>query len=114
MNKSNQQNKVDRPGTHSILHYLNNSLPHDQIRKFENELTEDEMLGDALEGLSQLNIKDAEEINLHLKNYINHKIVNKKSKNKNNLGFPYWLIMTIIFLLILISVGYFIVYKLAS
>lgn len=114
MNKSKQQNNVDRPGNHSVLHYLNNSLPDDQIRKFEEALTEDEMLGDALEGLSQLNRKDAEEINLRLNTYINHKIVNKKSKYKNSLGFPYWLIMTIIILLILISLGYFIVYKLAS
>lgn len=114
MNKPKQQNNVERPGTDSVLHYLNNSLSDDQIRKFEDAITEDEMLGDALEGLSLLNVKDAEEINLHINNYINHKIVNKKSNNKSNLGFPYWLVMTLIFLLILISIGYFIVYKLIS
>jgi hypothetical protein len=114
MNKFKQHNNVERLGGHNILNYLSNSLPHDEIRKFEDALTEDEMLGDALEGLSQLNIKDAKEINIDLNNYINKKIVKSNNRNKNNLGFPYWIVMTIIILFLLIAVGFFIVHKLAS
>jgi hypothetical protein len=111
MNKNIPQYKDSRTGEPSVLQYLNNTLPSEDIRKIEETLTEDQMLVDAIEGLRQIDTDEAAKIDLHLKNYIKRKVV-KKSRSERRLRFPAWLLMTITILLLLIVLAYFVITKL--
>jgi hypothetical protein len=111
MNKHTPQHKDFRSGGPSVLHYLNNTLSSEEIRKIEERLSEDEMLVDAIEGLRQIDVNEAAKIDLHLKNYIKHKVV-KKGISIKQIGFPSWLLTSLIILLLLVSIGYFVITKL--
>jgi hypothetical protein len=111
MNKHTPHTKDIRPGGPSVLQYLNNTLSSEEKRKMEERLSDDQMLVDAIEGLRQLDVNETAKIDLHLKNYIKHKIV-KKAKTANQFGFPSWILTSLIILLLLIAVGYFVITKL--
>jgi hypothetical protein len=113
MNKHTPQQKDFRLGGPSVLQYLNNSLSSEETREIEESLSQDQMLVDAIEGLRQMDATEAAKIDLQLKNYIKHKVINK-GKSKKQFGFPSWLLMTIVILLLLISVGYFVITQLLS
>ncbi|MEN9372089.1 MAG: hypothetical protein RL152_1014 [Bacteroidota bacterium] len=113
MNKHTPQQNDFRPGGPSVLQYLNNSLSSKETRAIEERLSQDQMLVDAIEGLRQLDAAEAAKIDFQLKNYIKHKVINK-GKTKKQPGFPSWLFMTIVILLLLISIGYFVITQLLS
>ncbi len=113
MNKNTPQQKDFLPGGPSVLQYLNNSLSSEEKREIEERLSQDQMLVDAIEGLRQLNVDEAVKIDFQLKNYIKYKVIKKVSK-KNQFGFPSWLLMTIVILLLLISIGYFVITQLLN
>jgi hypothetical protein len=111
MNKYKPQHKDFRPGGPSVLQYLNNTLSSEERRRIEETLSEDQMLVDAIEGLRQIDVNEAAKIDLHLKNYVKHKVVKKGSAGKQ-FGFPSWLLTSLILLLLLVSIGYFVITKL--
>lgn len=111
MNKHKPQHKDFRPGGPSVLQYLSNTISSEESRKIEESLSEDQMLVDAIEGLRQIDLKEAVKIDLHLKHFVKHKIV-KKTGVSNQFGFPTWLLTSLIVLLILISIGYIVITKL--
>jgi hypothetical protein len=113
MNKHIPQHKDFRPGGPSVLQYLKNTLSSKETREMEERLSEDQMLVDAIEGLRQVDAAEAAKIDFQLKNYIKHKVINK-GKTRKQLGFPTWLLMTIVILLLLISIGYFVITQLLS
>lgn len=109
MNKKNkyQSNKIT---SNSVSDYLNNKLNANEIRDLEDLFTEDPMLVDAIEGLRLIDATKVGSIDQKLKRYINKKVV---QKNKQ-FGFPNWLVVTIILLLLLISIAYLVIVKLMS
>lgn len=113
MNKHTPQQNDFLSGGPSVLQYLNNSLSSEETRKIEEKLLEDEMLVDAIEGLRQMDVIEAAKIDFQLKNHIKHTFIKKGRKNKQ-FGFPTWLLMTIIILLLLISIGYFVISQFIS
>ena len=113
MNKEISKKKDFHSGDELVLQYLNNSLSQEETRKMEERISEDQMLVDAIEGLRQIDVFETTKIDSQLKNYIKHKIINK-GKTKREFSFPTWLLLSIIILLMLISIGYFVISKLLS
>ena len=76
-------------------------------------LTDDELLGDAMEGLKQL--KDGHEaahINAQLNRMIQEKIKKRRKPRLKSISFPLWIILLITTLLLLMLAGYVIISKL--
>jgi hypothetical protein len=111
MNKHNPQQNDFPPGGPSVLQYVSNTLSSEETRQMEERLLEDQMLVDAIEGLRQIDVNEAAKIDLHLKNYIKHKVVKKRRAGKQ-FGFPSWLLISLILLLLLVAIGYFVITKL--
>lgn len=112
MNKqdSHMMNKI---GSHSVMNYLNNKLTADETRNLEAQFAEDPMLGEAIEGLRLIDTSAVPAIDQKLKQFI-HKKITQKNKKTNHFGFPNWLVITIILLLLLTSIGYLIIVNLIS
>jgi hypothetical protein len=101
------------PDNSVVLEYLNNDLGDDAKRQLEEMLTEDELLGDAMEGLKQL--KDGHEANIisnQLNRMINEKIRKRRKVRMKSISFPLWIILLITTLLLLMLAGYVIISKL--
>lgn len=101
------------PDNTVVLEYLNNDLGDDAKRQLEEMLTEDELLGDAMEGLKQL--KDGNEaaaISSQLNRMINEKIRKRRTVRLKSISFPLWIILLITTLLLLMLAGYVIISKL--
>ena len=101
------------PDNTIVLEYLNNDLGDDAKRQLEEMLTEDELLGDAMEGLKQL--KDGNEaaaISSQLNRMINEKIRKRRKVRMKSISFPLWIILLIATLLMLMLAGYVIISKL--
>jgi|LakMenE18May11ns_1017448.scaffolds.fasta_scaffold8288639_1 hypothetical protein len=111
MNKHIPQYKDFHSGGPSVLQYLNNTLTLEEKRKLEERFSDDQMLVDAIEGLREMDLNETAKIDSHLKKYIKHKIV-KKERDRKQFSFPSWLITSLIILLLLISLGYFVISKL--
>lgn len=101
------------PDSEILLGYLNNALDNDAKRDLEEMFTEDELLGDAIEGLKQLKDgKEAAAINNHLKRMIQTKINKRRKRRLQSLSYPLWLVLLITILLLLMLAGYVIISKL--
>lgn len=110
MNKAIHNKKTNINGN-SLLNYLNDELTPAETRALEKMFVEDEMLVDAIEGLRMLDSSTASTIDLKIKQLINKKIA-KKRKEFEFFSFPTWLFISIILILLLVSIGYFIIYTL--
>jgi hypothetical protein len=101
------------PDNSVVLEYLNNDLGDEARRQLEEMITEDELLGDAMEGLKQL--KDGHEaamINSQLNRMIQEKIRKRRKIKLKSISFPLWIILLITTLLLLMLAGYVIISKL--
>jgi hypothetical protein len=101
------------PDNTVVLEYLNNHLEDEAKRELEEMLTDDELLGDAMEGLKQL--KDGQEaafINTQLNRMIQEKIRKRRKVRLTSISFPLWIILLITTLLLLMLAGYVIISKL--
>ena len=111
MNKHTPHHTDSRSGGPSVLQYLNNTLSSEETRKMEERLLDDQMLIDAIEGLRQIDVNEAAKIDLHLKKYVKQKLV-QKGRARKQFGFPGWILTSLIILLLLVSIGYFVITKL--
>ena len=101
------------PDNSVLLEYLNNDLGDEEKRELEELLTEDELMGDAMEGLKQL--KDGHEaalISNQLNRMIQEKIRKRRKVKLKSISFPLWIILLITTLLLLMLAGYVIISKL--
>lgn len=112
MNNRNDPKK-NKIGSSSLMNYLNNNLTREETRELETQFTEDPLLLDAIEGLRLVDASAVPLIDQKLKQFI-HKKVSSKHKKNSQFGFPNWLVITIILLLLFISVGYLIIANLIS
>ncbi len=101
------------PDNTVVLEYLNNHLEDEAKRQLEEMLSDDEMLGDAMEGLKQLkNGHEATIINAQLNRMIQKKIKKRRKIRLTSISFPLWIILLITTLLLLMLAGYMIIIKL--
>jgi len=101
------------PDNTVVLEYLNNHLDDEAKRQLEEMLTDDALLGDAMEGLKEL--KDGHEatmINIQLNRMIQEKIKKRRKIRLKSISFPLWIILLITTLLLLMLAGYVIISKL--
>ena len=101
------------PDNSVVLEYLNNDLGVEAKRQLEEMIAEDELLGDAMEGLKQL--KDGHEaatISNQLNKMIQEKIRKRRRIKLKSISFPLWIILLITTLLLLMLAGYVIISKL--
>ena len=101
------------PDNAVVLGYLNNDLGDEAKRQLEEMLTEDQLLGDAMEGLKQL--KDGHEAAImsnQLNRMIQEKIQKRRKIRLKSISFPLWIILLITTLLLLMLAGYVIISKL--
>lgn len=101
------------PDNTAVLEYLNDNLSNEEKRQLEEMLADDDLLGDAMEGLKQL--KDGQEaaiINTQLNRMIQEKIRNRRKTRLKSISFPLWIILLITTLLLLMLAGYIIISKL--
>lgn len=109
--KDNHKNK--KISSTSVMNYLNNKLTPEETHDLEAQFAEDPLLVDAIEGLRLVDNSAVPVIDQKLKQFIHKKVVSTNKKT-NNFGFPNWLVVSIILLLLLISVGYLIIVNLIN
>lgn len=101
------------PDSAVLVEYLNNALDEKAQRELEEMFTDDEQLGDAIEGLKQLKDgKEAAAINANLNRMIQAKIKKRRKKRLKSLSFPLWLILLMAMVLLLMLAGYVVISKL--
>jgi hypothetical protein len=110
MNKQDNH-KNNKISSNSVMNYLNNKLTPEETHDLEAQFADDPLLVDAIEGLRLVDNSAVPVIDQKLKQFI-HKKVALSHKTTSQFGFPNWLVVTIILLLLLISVGYLIIVKL--
>jgi hypothetical protein len=95
------------PKNSVLMKYISNAMNEPQKRELEEWFSEDIMLGDAIEGLKQIeNADELNKINDSLSAIIDKKIRKKKRKILNPIRFPLWLTLLITTILLAILVGY--------
>jgi hypothetical protein len=109
---SNLSTEVDQE---TLLLYLQGKLTPEKQHELEKQMLDSEFNADALEGLQHFEDKHqlahiADQLNRDLKK----KTIKKKTlKNKQRIQAEPWLVITLIILLLLIVLSYFIIYRMA-
>lgn len=107
---SNLSTEVDQE---TLLLYLQGKLSAEQQHEVEKKMLNNDFASDALEGLQ--NFKDQQQLQVlvdQLKKDIRKKTEKKKAyKEKRRLTLDPWVVITIILILILVVISYFIIHK---
>lgn len=109
-NKDKQHSTI--PATQDLISYLQDSISKTEKRKMEEMISDDQMVGDAVEGLLTLNNEqDLQLINRSLSNMIDDKLSKKRRKKQiiRPISFPLWLVLLITVTLLAILGGYVLV-----
>ena len=97
------------PNQLEIISYLNGTIDNEKRRSLEIQLTNDEFLGDAIEGLKEIQ-SDTDLNILHSTVAYSIKRNLNKTKSKNNLQYPIWMIvLTMGLIFSLVVIGYWII-----
>lgn len=106
---SNSNKDIDNQ---KLMDYLSGSLSSEDKHEFEKALTDSDLISDAVEGLGQLSNKKsldyAEQLNRNLKQQLLKK---KLAKGKRRLKDIPWLYFSIVLLIIIILIGFFVIWK---
>lgn len=94
-----------------IKKYINNQLTGEELHQFEKQMLENEMLNDAVEGLSALENKKSidsyvNDLNKHLQQYTSSK---KKRRLKNKLELNDWTLLAILFIIAMCTIAYYVI-----
>lgn len=97
----------------TLLLYLQGKLSDDKKHELEKQLLENEFAGDALEGLQE--IKDKQQIS-YMVDMLNRDLKKKTEKKKRQreklkISYPPWLLISVLILLLLIVLSYFIIHR---
>jgi len=99
--------KESIPENMELINYLHDKLYAEEKRKVEEMITDDLLIGDAVEGLQQLGNKDSlNEVNSSLNRMIDKKLTKKKKKLLKPIGFPMWMTLLVIITLLAVLAGY--------
>jgi hypothetical protein len=107
---SNSNKDIDNQ---KLMDYLSDKLSQEEKHEFEKNIADSEMLSDIVEGLENLkNKKDVsslvEQLNINLKKQLEKKKARKKKREIKDMN---WLYFSIILILIIILIGFFIIKK---
>lgn len=93
-----------------LINYLHDKLTTQEKRKVEELISDDLLLGDALEGLQQMNNPEAlNEISSSLERMIDKNLTKKKKKQLRPIGFPAWMTLLITITLLAVLSGYILI-----
>ena len=103
------------PTAQDLIGYLQDSISEREKREMEEMISDDQLVGDAVEGLlSMKSEQDIQMINRSLSNMIDDKLSKKRRKKRiiKPIGFPLWLVLLITVTLLAILGGYVLVHLL--
>ena len=100
----------------TLLLYLQGKLSAEQQHEVEKKMMENEFASDALEGLQHFKDKQhlqslIEQLNKDLKKKTEKK---KADREKRRIGLDPWVIITIILILVLVVISYYIIHKMMN
>ena len=100
----------------TLLLYLQGKLSAEQQHEVEKTIMENEFASDALEGLGQFKDKHhlqalVEQLNKDLKKKTEKK---KAAQEKRKIGLDPWVIITIVLILVLVDISYYIIQKMMN
>jgi hypothetical protein len=100
----------------TLLLYLQGKLSAEQQHEVEKKIMENEFASDALEGLDQFKDKHhlqalVEQLNKDLKKKTEKK---KAAQEKRKIGLDPWVIITIVLILVLVVISYYIIQKMMN
>jgi hypothetical protein len=100
----------------TLLQYLNGSLTEEKKHEVEKLLLENEFANDAMEGLQEIKNKQdiqyvVEMLNRDLKKRTQKK---KQRRDKMQLKYQPWILISILILLLLIVLSYFVLHKMIN
>jgi hypothetical protein len=110
---SNLHSEVDQE---TLLRYLQGQLSAQQQHEVEKNLLNDDFENEALEGLQNINNKKriaalVEQLNIDLKK----KTAKKKAKyRQRDVKVEPWLLIAIVLILLLVVLGYFVIFKMSK
>ena len=107
---SNSNKDIDNQ---KLMDYLSNKLSATERHEFEKNLLDSDLMSDAVDGLQQFESKKksldyAEQLNHNLLKQLQKK---KQAKGKRRLKDISWLYFTIILLIIIILISFFVIWK---
>ena len=106
---SNLNPEIDQE---TLLLYLQGKLSAQQQHEVEKQLIDDELQSDALEGLEKFSDKKKLEALIHQLNYdLKKKSAQKNARKKQELKLDSWLIVTVVIILFLIILSFFIIHR---
>lgn len=95
------------PENSTIMNYIGNDMLEPQKREFEEWISDDVILGDAIEGLKQIeSSEELEGIHNSLSLMIDKKFGKKRRKLLQPLKFPLWITLLVTIVLLAVIVGY--------
>jgi len=107
---SNSNKDIDNQ---KLMDYLSNKLSAEEKHEFEKNLLDSDLVKDAVEGLEKFkNKKDlnlfVEQLNSNLKKQLNKRKIKKEKRVLKDVP---WLYYSIILIIIIILIGFFVIWK---
>jgi ATP-dependent Zn protease len=107
---SNSNKDIDNQ---KLMDYLSNKLSAEEKHEFEKHLLDSDLVKDAVEGLEKFkNKKDlnlfVEQLNSNLKKQLNKRKIKKEKRVLKDVP---WLYYSIILIIIIILIGFFVIWK---
>ena len=95
-----------------LADYLDGKLPEKDMHAFEEKISDNDFVNDAIEGLKNSNAKDIQHTVKQLNDELKKQLVNKKKRlDKRRLKEYPWIYISIILILILCIVAYIVIRK---
>ena len=107
---SNSNKDIDNQ---KLMDYVSGKLSAEEKHEFEETLVDSEILNDAVEGLEEFKSKEqlnlfVEQLNTNLKKQLDKR---KTKKEKRRLKDTPWLTFTIILIILIILIAFFVIWK---
>jgi hypothetical protein len=107
---SNSNKDIDNQ---KLMDYVSGKLSAEEKHEFEKTLVDSEILNDAVEGLEEFKSKEqlnlfVEQLNTNLKKQLDKR---KTKKEKRRLKDTPWLTFTIILIILIILIAFFVIWK---
>ena len=99
-----------------MMQYLQGNLPEEELHAIEKQMADSDFINDAIEGLQKF--KRPQQIDQYV-NQLNHQLqkqtaLKKRRKEKRRLKKDEWITITIIVVLLISMLGYFVISKLRN
>lgn len=114
---SNELNDKNLPGKNpdhdKLLDYLNRTMPDEEQHDFEKNMSEDEFMNDAVDGLESLKNKHLDLVITQLNNDLKKNLEKKKNRrNQRIIKEPSGIYFAVILIILLIIIAYVVIKQL--